>query len=147
MPTLLVWFRCKKLICRPVLQNWMKIVGYQIFLRITRFVILVIRPDYQKFCLRSTPVYDIVHPCLSQGLKKIGKNGEKIMYDLEKKINEAVFPGLQGGPHNHAIAGEGSLFNIHYCIARSHYFMFILILHCTYCKHVIVPVLWWYYSH
>ena len=33
----------------------MKIVGYQICLRITRFVILVIRPDYQKFCLRSTP--------------------------------------------------------------------------------------------
>ena len=33
----------------------MKIVGYQIFLRITRFVILVIRPDYEKFCLRSTP--------------------------------------------------------------------------------------------
>ncbi len=33
----------------------MNIVGYQIFLRITRFVILVIRPDYQKFCLRSTP--------------------------------------------------------------------------------------------
>ena len=34
----------------------MKIVGYQIFLRITRFVILVIRPDYREFCLRSTPV-------------------------------------------------------------------------------------------
>ena len=34
----------------------MTIVGYQILLRITRFVILVIRPDYQKFCLRSTPV-------------------------------------------------------------------------------------------
>ena len=33
----------------------MKIVGYQIFSRITRFVILVFRPDYQKFCLRSTP--------------------------------------------------------------------------------------------
>ena len=26
---------------------------YQIFLRITRFVILVIRSDYQKFCLIS----------------------------------------------------------------------------------------------
>ena len=33
----------------------MKIRGYKIFLRITRFVILVIRPDYQKLCSRSTP--------------------------------------------------------------------------------------------
>ena len=29
------------------------------------------------------------------------------MYDLEKPINEAVFPGLQGGPHNHSMAGVG----------------------------------------
>lgn len=39
-----------------------------------------------------------------KGVKGIGKNGEKIMYDFEDKINQAVFPGLQGGPHNHAIA-------------------------------------------
>ena len=37
----------------------MKIVGYQNFLRITRFVTLVIRPDYLKFCLRSTPDINI----------------------------------------------------------------------------------------
>lgn len=42
-----------------------------------------------------------------KGLRKVTPKGDKIMYDIEKKINEAVFPGLQGGPHNHAIAGVG----------------------------------------
>ena len=41
----------KKFICQAALQNVLKIVGYQILLRITRFVTLVIRSDYQKFCL------------------------------------------------------------------------------------------------
>ncbi|KAG1698528.1 Serine hydroxymethyltransferase, mitochondrial [Nymphon striatum] len=39
-----------------------------------------------------------------KGVKKVDKKGKEIKYDFENRINFSVFPSLQGGPHNHAIA-------------------------------------------
>ncbi|KAG6438045.1 hypothetical protein SASPL_102978 [Salvia splendens] len=40
-----------------------------------------------------------------KGVKEINKQGQEVKYDFEDRINQAVFPGLQGGPHNHTISG------------------------------------------
>ncbi|XP_073469926.1 serine hydroxymethyltransferase, mitochondrial [Aquarana catesbeiana] len=40
-----------------------------------------------------------------KGVKSVDKKtGKDILYNFEDKINFAVFPSIQGGPHNHAIA-------------------------------------------
>ncbi|KAH8408807.1 hypothetical protein KR009_000566, partial [Drosophila setifemur] len=45
-----------------------------------------------------------------KGVRSTKANGEKVVYDLEERINQAVFPSLQGGPHNNAIAGIATAF-------------------------------------
>uniref|UniRef100_A0AAQ5XSG8 Serine hydroxymethyltransferase n=1 Tax=Amphiprion ocellaris TaxID=80972 RepID=A0AAQ5XSG8_AMPOC len=37
-----------------------------------------------------------------KGVRSVDKKGREVLYDLQDRVNFAVFPSLQGGPHNHA---------------------------------------------
>ncbi|KAG8040732.1 hypothetical protein GUJ93_ZPchr0337g7082 [Zizania palustris] len=62
--------------------------------------------DKQKeYYSQVTPWTTWSHDLYRKGVKEINKQGKEVTYDLEDKINAAIFPGLQGGPHNHTITG------------------------------------------
>ncbi|XP_034045982.1 serine hydroxymethyltransferase, cytosolic-like [Thalassophryne amazonica] len=69
-------------------------------------------PSPFEFCdIVSTTTHKTLRGCRAgviffrKGVRNVDAKGKEIMYNLESLINQAVFPGLQGGPHNHAIAG------------------------------------------
>lgn len=58
------------------------------------------------------------------------------MYDYEDRINQAVFPGLQGGPHNHTITGLAVALKQ----VQSSNFFFEIVFHCLMCTHELLPL-------
>uniref|UniRef100_A0A6Q2Z601 Serine hydroxymethyltransferase n=1 Tax=Esox lucius TaxID=8010 RepID=A0A6Q2Z601_ESOLU len=70
-------------------------------------------PSPFEYCdVVSTTTHKTLRGCRSgvifyrKGVRSVDAKGKETLYNLESLINQAVFPGLQGGPHNHAIAGR-----------------------------------------
>lgn len=53
-----------------------------------------------------------------KGIRSTNKKGENTMYDIESKINFSVFPGMQGGPHNHTISALATA--LHQCKSQEY---------------------------
>ncbi|XP_041812940.1 serine hydroxymethyltransferase, cytosolic [Chelmon rostratus] len=69
-------------------------------------------PSPFEYCdIVSTTTHKTLRGCRAglifyrKGVRSVDAKGKEIQYNLESLINQAVFPGLQGGPHNNAIAG------------------------------------------
>ncbi|XP_046893592.1 serine hydroxymethyltransferase, cytosolic isoform X2 [Hypomesus transpacificus] len=69
-------------------------------------------PSPFEYCdVVTTTTHKTLRGCRSgiifyrKGVRSVDAKGKETLYNLESLINQAVFPGLQGGPHNHAIAG------------------------------------------
>ncbi len=54
-----------------------------------------------------------------KGTKSVDKNGKEVKYDYQQKVDFAVFPRLQGGPHNHAIASVAVALKQVICIPKT----------------------------
>lgn len=64
-----------------------------------------------------------------KGVRSVDKKGNQTMYELEDAINGAVFPGHQGGPHNHTITALAVALKQ---VWRLNLFFFSLELLCTF---------------
>ncbi|XP_061567395.1 serine hydroxymethyltransferase, cytosolic [Cololabis saira] len=69
-------------------------------------------PSPFEYCdIVSTTTHKTLRGCRAglifyrKGVRSVDAKGKETLFNLESLINQAVFPGLQGGPHNHAIAG------------------------------------------
>lgn len=67
------------------------------------FIVLGLRPMHLFVHYFTCQTVNAAFCHCGQGVRSVNKKGVEIMYDLEDKINFSVFPGLQGGPHNHTI--------------------------------------------
>lgn len=72
----------------------------------------VVPSPFEHCDVVSTTTHKTLRGCRSgmifyrKGVRSVDpKTGKETLYNYESLINQAVFPGLQGGPHNHAIAG------------------------------------------